>query len=141
MNYLLDTCAISELVKKKPSKKVLEWILGCDESCIFLSVLTLGEIQKGIAKLADSKRKAKIQQWLDHDLRHRFTGRILPINEETASTWGLLMADSESKGRVIPSIDSLIVATAITHNLTIVTRNTCDMDGAGARLLNPWEMA
>jgi toxin FitB len=140
MKYLLDTCAISELVKKKPSKKVLQWIQGCDEDAIYLSVLTIGEIQKGIAKLADSKRKATIQQWLDHDLHNRFSGRIIPISEEIASTWGLIVAEAEAKGKPIPSIDSLIVATAISHNLTIITRNTEDMAGTGARLLNPWDL-
>ncbi len=140
MKYLLDTCAISELVKRKPSKKVLQWIQGCDEDAIYLSVLTIGEIQKGIAKLADSKRKALIQQWLDHDLHNRFVGRIIPISEEIAATWGLIMAEAEKKGKPIPSIDSLIGATAIAHNLTIVTRNTEDLAGTGARLLNPWDL-
>ena len=138
MKYLLDTCAISELVKKKPSKKVLQWIQGCDEDAIYLSVLTIGEIQKGIAKLADSKRKAKIQQWLDHDLHNRFAGRIIPITEEVATTWGLIMAETEAKGTPLPSIDSLIAATAIAHNLTVITRNTEDMAGTGVRVLNPW---
>ena len=139
MKYLLDTCAISELVKRKPSKKVLQWIQGCDEDAVYLSVLTIGEIQKGIAKLADSKRKTTIQQWLDHDLPKRFSGRIIPITEEIASTWGLIVAEAEIKGRPIPSIDSLIVATAISHNLTIITRNTEDMTGTGVRVLNPWD--
>ena len=82
MKYLLDTCAISELVKQKPSKKVLQWLEGCDEDAIYLSVLTIGEIQKGIAKLAEGKRKTVIQQWLDKDLLDRFFGRIIPITEE-----------------------------------------------------------
>ncbi len=140
MKYLLDTCAISELVKKKPSKKVLQWIQGCDEDAIYLSVLTLGEIQKGIAKLADSKRKATIQQWLDCDLRNRFAGRIIPINEDIALTWGLIMAKAENKGKPIPSIDSLIGATAVAHNLTVITRNTDDLAPTGARLFNPWDL-
>ena len=140
MKYLLDTCAISELIKRRPNKKVLQWIQGCDEDAIYLSVLTIGEIQKGVAKLADSKRKAMIQQWLDHDLHNRFSGRIIPITEDIASTWGLVVAEAETKGKPIPSIDSLIVAIAISHNLTIITRNTEDMAGTGARLLNLWEL-
>lgn len=87
VKYLLDTCAIPELVRKKPSKKVVQWIQGCDEGAINLSVLTISEIQKGITKLADSKRKTKIQQWLDHDLHKQFSGRIIPITEEVANTW------------------------------------------------------
>ncbi|MFC1764809.1 type II toxin-antitoxin system VapC family toxin [Planctomycetota bacterium] len=140
MKYLLDTCAISELVKRKPSKKVLEWLQGIDEDTIYLSVLTIGEIQKGIAKLADSKRKTDIQQWLDNDLHDRFSGRIIPITEEVASTWGIIVAQTEIRGELIPSIDSLIGATAVAHNLTVVTRNIEDILGTGARVLNPWEL-
>jgi len=140
MKYLLDTCAISELVKKKPSRKVLQWIQGCEEDAIYISVLTIGEIQKGIAKLADSQRKTKIQHWLDHDLHNRFSGRIIPITEEIASTWGLIVAKAEAEGKPIPSVDSLIAATAISHNLTVITRNIQDMVGTGARILNPWQL-
>ena len=140
MKYLLDTCAISELVKKKPSKKVVQWIQGCDEDAIYLSVLTMGEIQKGIARLADSKRKATIQQWFDHDLHNRFAGRIIPITEEIATTWGVVMAEAEAKGKPLPGIDSLIAATAIVHNLTVITRNIEDMAPSGVRVLNPWDL-
>jgi len=140
MKYLFDTCAISEMVKRKPYKKVLEWIQGCDEDAIYLSVLTIGEIQKGIAKLADSKRKTTIQQWLDHDLHNRFAGRIIPITEEIASTWGLVMAEAEATGKPIPGIDSLIIATAVARNLTIITRNVEDMAGTAARVFNPWTL-
>ena len=140
MKYLLDTCTISELVKKNPNKKVRQWIQGCDEDAIYLSVLTIGEIQKGIAKLAEGKRKTRIQQWFDNDLHDRFTGRIIPITEEVASTWGLIMAEAETRGKPVPSIDSLIAATAIAYNLTIITRNTDDMAGTGARVLNPWDL-
>lgn len=139
MKYLFDTCTISELIKKQPDKKVLGWINDCDEEFIFLSVLTIGEIQKGIAKLTDVSRRLKIQQWLDKDLLERFSGRILPITSETALIWGGIEGEAEARGITIPSIDGLIGATAIEHHLTIVTRNTKDIAATGARTVNPWE--
>lgn len=141
MRYLLDTCAISELVKAKPRKTVVEWIEGCDEDAVFLSVLTLGEIQKGIAKLTDERRKTKIQRWLDSDLRDRFAERILPVSEEVALTWGNLEGEAEAKGKPIPAIDGLIGATAIANNLTVVTRNVDDIGATGARTLDLWAMS
>ncbi len=140
MKYLLDTCAISEMVKAKPSETVVEWIEGCEEDAIFLSVLTLGEIQKGIPKLTDERRRAKIQRWLDTDLRDRFEDRILAVSEEVALTWGNLEGEAEVKGRPIPAIDGLIGATAIAHNLTVVTRNADDISATGARVLNLWTL-
>lgn len=140
MKYLLDTCVISELVKNKPEKKVIKWVEDCDEELLYLSVLTIGEIQKGIAKLKDENRKNNIQRWLDSDLRERFTERILPIDEETVLTWGVVQGESELIGLQIPTIDGLIGATAITHNLTVVTRNEKDIALSGARTLNPWNL-
>jgi predicted nucleic acid-binding protein len=138
MNYLLDTCVISELAKPKPEKKVIKWIEGYDEDFFFLSVLTLGEIQKGIAKLSDEKRKASYQRWLDTDLRARFSHRILPISLDVALEWGIVQGKSESAGRPLPTIDSLLGATAIVHNLTVVTRNEIDLTATGASVFNPW---
>ena len=140
MRYLFDTCAISEMVKKHPNEKVVQWIRECDEDSIFLSVLTLGEIQKGISKLSDSKRRVKIQKWLDTDLKERFSERILPITHEIALTWGIVEGESLNKGRPLPTIDALIGATAITHNLTVVTRNVLDIQATGARVLDLWTL-
>jgi toxin FitB len=138
MKYLLDTCVISELAKPKPNGDVLRWLRGRDEEALFLSVLTIGEIQKGIAKLADGRRRDTIQQWLDVDLRNRFSDRLLPIDEETAMTWGLLQGEAERRGSPIPTIDGLLAATAIANNLVLVTRNDHDIRQTGARTLNPW---
>lgn len=140
MKYLLDTCVISELVKNKPERKVVRWVEDCDEELLYLSVLTIGEIQKGIAKLKDKNRKNNIQRWLDSDLRERFTERILPIDEDTVLTWGVVQGESELIGLQIPTIDGLVGATAITHNLTVVTRNEKDIALSGARILNPWNL-
>ena len=139
MKYLLDTCVISELAKAAPNRLVVQWLEGCDEEALFLSVLTIGEIQKGIAKLANGKRKDTIQRWLDRDLRDRFSERLLDIDEEVALTWGLIQGEAEGRGRPIPTIDGLLGATAIANNLVVVTRNEEDIRPTGARVLNPWK--
>ena len=138
MRYLLDTCVISELVKRKPDKKVIEWIEGCAEDLLFLSVLTIGEIQKGIARLSDESRKASLQSWLDSELRKRFAGRILSITDEVALAWGILQGEAEKKGTSIPTIDGLLGATALCNNLVVATRNEKDIRSTGARIFNPW---
>ena len=138
MRYLLDTCVISEAAKARPNPKVVKWIDACDEEALFLSVLTLGEVQKGIARLADGTRRDAIQRWLDADLRTRFSDRVLPIDEEVALTWGLVQGEAERRGTPLPTIDGLLGATALAHNLTIVTRNDKDLRPTGARVLNPW---
>ncbi|MBN1130009.1 MAG: type II toxin-antitoxin system VapC family toxin [Chitinispirillaceae bacterium] len=139
MNYLIDTCVISELAKPKPEKSVIQWIEGCNEDVLFLSVLTIGEIQKGIVKVSDKTRRIKLQQWLDAELRPRFARRTLSVTEEVAMTWGLLQGRAEAGGRPVPTIDGLLAATALAHNATLVTRNDADFIATGAMLLNPWE--
>ncbi|MCX5759394.1 MAG: type II toxin-antitoxin system VapC family toxin [Candidatus Hydrogenedentes bacterium] len=138
MKYLLDTCVISEMVKPRPNKGVVQWLSERGEETLFLSVLTIGEIQKGIAKLVDGKRKESIQTWLDEDLRLRFSERILAVDEDVASTWGIIQGNAERGGRSIPTIDGLLGATAIAHNLSVVTRNEDDIGMTGARIVNPW---
>lgn len=139
MKYLLDTCVISELVKSKPNKKVVSWIEKNDEDNFFLSSLTFGELYKDIAKLPDSKKKKKLSQWIEHDLKERFTGKIFDIDLLVAKTWGEIQGASETAGSPMPAIDSLIAATGLSHDLTVVTRNVADMQQSGATLLNPWE--
>jgi predicted nucleic acid-binding protein len=139
VKYLLDTCLISELARKKPNPNVLKWVADCDEELTFLSVLTVGEIQKGISRLEDKKRKAVLQKWLDSDLRLRFGDRLLAITQDIAQTWGGLQGEAEARGISIPTIDGLIGATAIALNLTVVTRNVEDIFKTGAKILNPWE--
>jgi toxin FitB len=140
VKYLLDTCLVSELIRKKPDARVAKWVADCDEDLTFLSVLTLGEIQKGISRLEDKKRRSTLQMWLDSDLHARFGDRILPITKDIAKTWGVLQGEAEAKGMAIPSIDGLIGATAVTHNLMVVTRNVSDIAKTGAKILNPWEL-
>lgn len=138
MNYLLDTCFLSELRKPEPDAGVVAWVSDTDENRLFVSVLSLGEIQKGVAKLENGRRKNAFQHWLEHDLLSRFTGRILPIDLEMALEWGLLSASSESRGRPAPVVDALLAVTAIAQNLTLVTRNDKDFSGFPVKVLNPW---
>ena len=111
---------------------------SCDEEAIFLSVLALGEIQKGIEKLAPGKRRNELQGWLDRDLRRRFANRLLEIDSEVALVWGRVQASMERAGTPLPTIDGLLCATALAHNLTIATRNASDFLPGGANVFNPW---
>jgi len=137
--FLLDTNIISELVKPKPEANVTEWVENTDESLLYLSVLTFGEIRRGIAALPQSRRRATLEAWLDKDLRARFEGRILIIDQEVADRWGLLTAAARNSGIVLPVIDGLLAATALEHNLTLVTRDTGQIPSMGVEVFNPWE--
>jgi predicted nucleic acid-binding protein len=133
--FLIDTNVISELIKATPAPEVAAWVDTTDEQLFYLSVLTLGEIRRGIVLLPQSKRRTRLEAWLSGDLLMRFAGRILDIDQEIADRWGHL---SGAGGATIPVIDGLLAATAIHHNLTLVTRNTKDMARTGVALFNPW---
>lgn len=137
--FLLDTNCISEVVRTRPEPRVLQWMEAVDERLLYLSVLTLGEIRKGVAGLPQSKRRTQLETWLELDLRARFAGRILAIDAAVADRWGLLAAEARRKGRTLSAIDGLLAATALHHNLTIASRNVNDFAGAQAQILNPWE--
>ena len=122
MNFLLDTCTISEPKQKLPNEKVLEWIDAQDESKLFLSVLTIGEIRKGITRLESGKKKSELESWLEK-LRARFSRRILPITEKTFLVWGKMYGEFERQGIMRPAFDSLLEATALENDLVFVTRN------------------
>ena len=139
MNYLLDTNVISELVAKHPNANVLEWVRSLDEECLYLSVITIGEIKKGIEKLPASTRKDELNAWLVNDLLKRFERRLVMVDVDVMLAWGELTARLERNGRIMPAMDSLIAALAWVGNLTLVTRNTDDFDGVGINLMNPWE--
>lgn len=133
--FLLDTNVISELVRPKPELKVAAWIEATDEHLLFLSVLTLGEIRKGVMSVKDASRRVVLEAWLDSDLQLRFAGRILPVDEAVADRWGRLAAAAKSP---VPVIDGLLAATALHHNLTLVTRNTKDVVATGVPVFDPW---
>lgn len=138
MSYLADTNAISEFTKKTPNQKVLDWFAAQTEESLFISVITIGEIEKGIAKIADSAGKAKYEVYLKNIIL-RFDRRILPISLNIGRRWGKLYGTLQKTGRVLPQWDSLIAATALEHNLTIITRNVGDFEDTGAKVLNVWE--
>ena len=136
--FLLDTNVISELVKAKPEPGVTRWIEATDENLFYLSVLTVGEIRCGIAALPQASRRAILEAWLEADLRIRFEGRILPIDEGIADRWGRITAEASARKTPLPVIDGLLAATAFHHNLTLVTRNTKDVSPTGVPVFNPW---
>jgi predicted nucleic acid-binding protein len=137
--FLLDTNVISELIKSEPAANVVRWVEETEETILFLSVLTLGEIRWGIEKLNAGRRRGRLESWLAADLRRRFQARVLPVNEAIAERWGALSAMAAKKGRPVPVIDGLLAATALHHDLTLVTRNEADVSGTGAATLNPWK--
>ncbi|MCK5681537.1 type II toxin-antitoxin system VapC family toxin [bacterium] len=139
MKYLLDTCVISEVIKRKPSSNVIKWLKQKEEKNFFISVLTIGEIHKGIEKLDESQRKEELHNWVENDLKERFSNRIIDIDMQIAMMWGKIQGMTERIGKPMPAIDSLIAATGMAHHLTVVTRNTSDMKESGAVLLDPWE--
>ena len=138
MNYLMDTCVVSELIKPQPAASVAEWVASLPEDRLFLSVLTLGEIHKGISRLEDGARKEKLTRWLDVDLRARFEDRLLALDADVLLEWGRLCGAAEQKGRTLPVLDALMAATAIVHHMTLVTRNEEDGQLPGVLLFNPW---
>jgi tRNA(fMet)-specific endonuclease VapC len=138
MRYLLDTCLISELVAKRPNVQVVNWVDGQPPESLYLSVITLGEIAKGICKLAPSNRKSTLQVWLHSTLPKRFAGRVVAIDTQTMLIWGDLVGGLEKQGRSLPVIDSLIAAIALQHTLTLVTRNEDDFAGTNIVIFNPW---
>jgi predicted nucleic acid-binding protein len=137
--FLVDTNVLSEAVRTKPEPRVLDWIGAADETLLYLSVLTLGEVRKGLALLPQGKRRTRIETWIDVEVQSRFAGRILPINSAVADRWGLLAAEAKKNGRALATIDGLLAATALEHNLTIVTRNVRDFRDTHVLLLNPWD--
>lgn len=136
MSYLLDTNVLSELCRKAPDPRVVAWAENRPTSTLFLSVLTLGEMRKGIESMANSKRRLALRDWLETDLPAFFAGRILAINMQVADRWGRIVA---AAGKPVPAIDSLLAATALHHGLGLVTRNARDFSFPGLEVLDPWK--
>ena len=135
MSYLLDTNVLSELRRRDPDANVLQWFAERPANTLFLSILTVGELRKGIEVLADSPRQLALLDWLETELPLFFSGRILPVDTQVAERWGRLMAQAK---RPLPAIDSLLAATALTHNLTLVTRNLRDFQHPDLKVIDPW---
>lgn len=138
MNYLLDTCLISELAKSKPDQRVVDWILSENETNFYISVLTFGELHKGVEKLPESKKKEELRIWIADELKNRFQNRVIGIDMRVSILWGKIQCFAEKNGKSMPVIDSLIAATGIAYDLTVVTRNVTDMEQSGVKLFIPW---
>ncbi len=138
MNYLLDTCLISEMVAKQPNQQVVDWLDAQVPETLYISMITIGEIAKGISKMTASKCKESLMIWLYQNLPDRFKHRILSIDFSTMVLWGNLVAQLEQNGRTLPAMDSLIVAIALQNFLSLVTRNEKDFVGTGVVIINPW---
>ena len=135
MSYLLDTNVLSELRRKTPDAAVLEWFARRPASTLYLSVLTIGELRKGIEGVSDANRRMALTDWLETDLPAFFAGRILPVDTQVADRWGRLLS---AAGRPLPAIDSLLAASAAQHGLSMVTRNSRDFADLGLDVINPW---
>ena len=135
MSYLLDTNVLSETTRRRPDKAVLSWFDQVPGEALFVSVITIGEVRKGIELLTDPRRREKLRVWLEHDLPAWFEGRILSVDLAVADRWGCLLAEVR---RPVPTIDSLLAATALHYELRFVTRNTSDFSYPGLTVVNPW---
>jgi predicted nucleic acid-binding protein len=138
MSWLLDTCVLSEATRPKPHSGLTEFLKTNDSGLMFLSTLTLGELWKGVTRLPVSKKRSKLEEWLQNEIATEFRGRILPIDDAVSRRWGELQAKAELKGTPLPVIDSLLAATCLIKNLVVVTRNIDHFLSSGARVLNPW---
>ncbi len=136
--YLVDTNIPSEFTRDQPDARVAKFIGDAGQQNLFLSVMALGEIRKGIDLLPVSQKRTELQEWLDTEVRAWFAGRILPVTEAIAERWGQLAAAARKQGVTLAVVDGVIAATALEHGLTLVTRNTKDFAPLGVTLLNPW---
>ena len=138
MSFLLDTNVVSESEQLQPNQSVMNWLAGRDETHVYLSALTVGEIRRGIEMLTSGKKKSHLRNWLD-EVRAKFAGKILPITETTFAVWGTMFAAFEKQGMKRPIFDSLLEATALEHDLILVTRNVLNFQHSSVTILNPWE--
>lgn len=136
MSYLLDTNVLSELSRSTPNSLVLAWFRQVPDSALHVSVLTLGEIRRGVEALGEPRRRERLRVWLERELPQWFGARVLPVSAEVADRWGRQLAQIR---RSVPAVDSLLAATALHHDLRLVTRNVGDFPFPGLEVVNPWE--
>lgn len=138
MRYLLDTGLLSELVRPRRDAGVLAWLAATPEAALAISVVSLGEIAKGMHQVADEARRERIRAWMEGDLKLRFRERLLPVDLETAEAWGAICGEAARRGEPLPVMDAWIAAAARRHGLIVVTRNVGDLARCGAEVLDPW---
>ena len=136
--FLLDTNIPSELMRTRPEPKVTEWVAAQDINTLFLSVVSIGELETGFTTMRDGARRAHLEALLEHHLKVLFPGRVLPVTQTIAARWGRLDGMRQLVGRPLSAPDGMIAATALEHGLTVITRNTKHFDALGVALVNPW---
>ncbi|TZG32415.1 type II toxin-antitoxin system VapC family toxin [Agrobacterium sp. B1(2019)] len=138
MRLLLDTNVLSEVTKPRPDERVLKWLHELDEDRAFISIVSIAEIRRGVALMDSGRKRDALKEWLTYDLPQRFEHRTIPVDGPVAFAWGDLMALAKRNGRGLASMDGLIAATAVAHDLTLATRNTKDFEGLGIDIVDPW---
>ena len=138
MRLLLDTNVLSEVTKPRPAEGVLNWLHNLDEDRTFISIVSIAEISRGVALMESGRKREALDEWLKHDLPQRFDNRTIPVEGSVALAWGDLMAFAKRNGRGLASMDGLIAATAIAHDLTLATRNIKDFEDFGINIIDPW---
>ena len=141
MNYLLDTNVLSEPLRPRPDSAVLDWLEHTDEDRLFISVIQIAELSRGVALLPEGRKQDRLKAWLQGDLQDRFEGRLIDIDHQSASLWGELMAKAQKEGWGLSPLDAFLAAIAITHAFILVSRNEKDFVRTGVTLLNPWALA
>jgi predicted nucleic acid-binding protein len=139
MLFLLDTVVLAEPARPDPDPRVLEWLGAHAPMDFAISALSLSEIRKGVSLLRSGPKRLALERWLQHDLPAQFTERVLPVDADVATAWGLLAADGQRRSRPLPVVDGLLLATAQAHDLTLVTRNARDCADRGVPVFDPWE--
>ncbi len=137
--FLLDTNIPSEIIRARPDPRVDAWVRVQDDVALHLSVVTIGELRKGLTILPESKRRSQLQDWLGSELMPLFAGRILQVTQAIAERWGVLSGQRQVVGHPLSMADGLIAATALEHGLTLVTRNIRDYESLAVTIFNPWE--
>lgn len=138
MTFLLDTNVVSEWTKPKPDAGVVAWCASVDEDRTFISVITIAELRYGIERLTAGRRRVRLEEWLEHELKVRFEGRIISIDAAICDAWGKVVARADQQGRPANTMDAFLAATAELHQLTVVTRNTGDFRKLTKSVINPW---
>jgi len=137
--FLLDTNVPSELIRSLPDPRVRAWVFAQPEESLYLSAVTVGELRRGAELLPLSKKRSDLERWIADDMLLRFRSRILPVTVAIADRWGTLDAQCKLKGTPLNTADGMIAASALEHDLKLVTRNIRDFAGTAVPIFNPWE--